>query len=189
MNAGWIGAWSPGIGDPTPGGWITVLFYACAAWACYRATSRMRRLHSTLDRNETLIWSTLLAGMVILGINKQLDLQSALTEIARTSAVAHGWYEKRQQYQEAFVAAMPIVGATVLAAMMVLAWETPWSTRLACAGAAGLVVFVAIRAASFHEVDEALRRQLAGLTLNWILEMGSLAVIIVGATARGQSRS
>lgn len=188
MNEGWIGAWSPGIGDPTPGGWITVLLYICAAWACYRVTRRAGHLHRTLSHHERLVWDALLAGMVLLGINKQLDIQSALTEIARKAAHSHGWYEGRQQYQEAFLAAMPVVGATAFAAMVVLAWGAPRSTWLACAGTAGLIVFVAIRAVSFHAVDEALSRNLAGLSLNWILEMGSLTAIIVGATARGQSQ-
>lgn len=187
MNEGWIGAWSPGIGDPTPGGWMTVLLYVCAAWACWRVTTRTHLLRKTLNPNEKIIWTTLLAGMVLLGINKQLDLQSAFTEIARVAALAQGWYDQRHQYQEAFIAVMPVIGATAFAVMMVLAWQAPKSTWLACAGAAGLIVFVAIRAASFHHFDAALGRHFAGLSLNWILEMGSLVAIIGAARARGQS--
>ena len=36
MNQGLIGNWSPGIGDPSIGGWLTVLLYAAAAWATLR---------------------------------------------------------------------------------------------------------------------------------------------------------
>src|SRR5882672_1117833 len=39
---GWIGDWSPGIGDPTVMGWLTVAAYFAASWLCVRA---FRRAH------------------------------------------------------------------------------------------------------------------------------------------------
>jgi len=32
MSTGWIGNWSPGIGDPTAGVWLTGAIYVWAAW-------------------------------------------------------------------------------------------------------------------------------------------------------------
>ena len=124
----------------------------------------------------------LLLGMVALGINKQLDLQSALTEMARILALEQGWYGDRRRYQEAFIVAVPVVGLTALAAMALLVWKAPAPTLWACTGATGLLVFVAIRATSFHGVDEMLGWHLAGLPLNWVLEMGSL--VVIGWSAR-----
>jgi len=77
----------------------------------------------------------------------------------------------------------------MLAAMLVLARDLPAPTLWACAGAAGLIVFVAIRAVSFHHVDEILDWHLGGLPLNWILEMGSLVVIGWGAFKRARART
>ncbi len=34
---GWVGNWSPGIGDPTFVGWFTVVAYFDAALACWKA--------------------------------------------------------------------------------------------------------------------------------------------------------
>jgi hypothetical protein len=189
MNQGWIGDWSPGIGDPSIGGWLTVALYVLAAWACLQVLNAGRGQRFHLDPNERTLWRLLLVAMVLLGINKQLDLQSALTELARMQAVEQGWYDQRRQIQEAFVASVPVVGLTALAALMVLAWKTPAQTLWSCAGAAGLVVFVAIRAASFHKVDDMLGWQLAGLNLNWIVEMGSLLVISLGARRRIRVRT
>lgn len=186
MNQGWIGSWSPGIGDPTIGGWLTVGLYAAAAWTCHRVLQSERRQQLVMSANERLIWRLLMAAMVALGINKQLDLQSAMTESARIMAHAQGWYSNRGQFQEAFIAAVPIVGLTVLAATMVLVWQAPASTRWACVGAAGLVVFVAIRATSFHHVDEMLGWRLGGLPMNWVLEMGSL--VVIGWSAHTRAR-
>lgn len=189
MNEGWIGNWSPGIGDPTIGGWLTVALYALVAWLCHRVLRLEDRQLLLLGVNERLIWRVLMVGMIALGINKQLDLQSALTEFARVLAHEQGWYEQRRRYQEAFVAAVPVGGLTALVAMLLLVWHAPRPTLLACAGTAGLVVFVAIRAASFHHVDEMLGLHLVGLPLNWILEMGSLTVIAWGALGRARLRA
>ncbi len=182
MNQRWIGTWSPGIGDPTVGGWITVLLYVGTAWACYRVLSRDRQRKIVLSPDERLIWSLLMVVAILLGINKQLDLQSAMTELAKILAKDQGWYTHRRQYQEAFIAAVPIVGLTVLAATAVLVWKAPASTLWACAGATGLLVFIAIRATSFHHVDEMLGWRMGGLPLNWVLEMGSL--VVIGWSAR-----
>jgi hypothetical protein len=184
MNQGLIGSWSPGMGDPSVGGWITVALYAWAAWTCLQVLQHERRQRFFLSSNERVIWRLLLVGMIALGINKQLDLQSAFTELARLHAHEHGWYSNRRQFQQAFVAAVPILGLTALTALCVLAWHAPAQTLWSCMGAAGLAVFVAIRAASFHHVDEMLNWHLAGLRFNWIIEMGSLVVIGLGARKR-----
>lgn len=188
MNHRWLGTWSPGIGDPTLGGWITVLLYAGTAWACHRVLRDDRKRKIVLSSDERLIWGLLMAGAILLGINKQLDLQSAMTELAKILAKEQGWYTNRRQYQEAFIAAVPIVALTALAAAAVLVRKAPASTLWACAGATGLLMFVVIRAVSFHHVDEMLGWRLGGLPLNWVLEMGSLLVIGWSARRRAAVR-
>lgn len=186
MKDGLIGGWSPGIGDPTVGGWLTVVLYAWVAWWSFYVLQRERRHRIVLSVNEKPVWRLMMVGMIALGINKQLDIQSALTEIGRILAQEQGWYGNRRQVQEAFIFTVPIVGLTVLAAITVLVWKMPRATLWACAGAAGLLVFIAIRAASFHRVDEMLGWRLAGLPLNWVLEMGSL--LVIGWSARRRAR-
>jgi len=188
MSDGWIGDWSPGIGDPTVGGWVTVFLYAWAAWMSLRVLQRDRKQRIVLSVNEKTIWRLMMLGMIALGINKQLDLQSGLTELARILAHEQGWYGNRRQYQEAFIVAIAIMGLTAVAAMAVLVWRAPAPTMCACAGAVGLLIFVAIRATSFHGVDDMLGWRLSGLTLNWLLEMGSLLVIGWFALKRSRVR-
>ena len=35
LRTGWIGSWSPGIGDPNVMGWITVVAYLWASYLCF----------------------------------------------------------------------------------------------------------------------------------------------------------
>jgi hypothetical protein len=189
MNDGWIGNWSPGIGDPTIGGWLTVVLYACTAWMSLRVLQRRHQLKASMSNNESMVWRMMVFGLIALGLNKQLDLQSALTELGRMLAFEQGWYGNRRQVQEAFIVALCIAGLTVLAAMTLLVWGSPKATLWACAGASGLLVFVALRALSFHRLDEMLGWRIAGLALNWILEIGSLLVIGWSAFRRTRVRA
>ena len=52
---------------------------------------------------------------------------------------------------------------------------------LPIAGLALLLSFVLIRAASFHHMDQFLRFRLAGLKMNWILELGAISLVAMAA--------
>lgn len=185
---GWIGHWSPGIGDPTPMGWLTVCFYLLAAWLCYRVTVVALRAPASQERAEQWLWYALGGGLLLLGINKQLDLQSAMTEVGRLVATHQGWYESRRAFQAWFIA---LIGALALVAGVMLALMTrkmPASTRITATGCLLLLAFVIIRAASFHHADVLISHAAAGLKVNWILEIGSLLIIGAGAIRRARSR-
>jgi hypothetical protein len=181
LNQGLIGNWSPGIGDPTIGGWLTVCLYVATAVAIWRL---LKHVDFTRKESERWVWRGLLLVLVALGINKQLDLQSALTELGRLTAQRQGWYDHRGQVQEAFIAGTAILGLTLLAALYFLAWGSHGATLAALAGGFALLVFVMVRAASFHHVDRLLNLDLAGLKYNWIIEMGSLAWILACVSRR-----
>ncbi|MFP8833735.1 hypothetical protein ACLIJR_05640 [Hydrogenophaga sp. XSHU_21] len=128
----------------------------------------------------------LVLALLLLGINKQLDLQSAVTELGRIAASEGGWYDRRHQIQEAFIAGLVLMGLTLFAVVLHLVWRAPRATHVALAGAAGLSMFVVIRAASFHHVDALLGQSLGGIRMNWLLEMGGLAVIIAASLKRNR---
>jgi hypothetical protein len=179
-GAGWIGSWSPGIGDPTFAGWLTVALYAVAAWQCYRAT----RPSSVLPRSERMLWLTVALGLLALGINKQLDLQSAFTEIGRIAAHQQGWYERRHEVQRQFTIAVAAAAAASVLLLAGFARRAPLPTMLALVGSILLLAFVVIRAASFHHVDLLLADAVFGLKLNWVLEIGGILIILLGACWR-----
>lgn len=184
MNQGLVGNWSPGIGDPSLGGWFTFLLYVVAGWTTWRLLREWKELHTCTQRYEHWFWRALFIGLTLLGINKQLDLQSALTEIGRILADKQGWYADRRQLQMAFIAGIAMLGLTLFAVTLHLTWGAPASTLWALLGGTGLLVFVIIRAASFHHVDAVLGHRFSGLRINWLLETGALLVIIGSAMQR-----
>ncbi len=181
------GRWHPGIGDPTPVGWITVFAYFGAALLAYRALRLHWAAPPSKERRLLLaFWATVLCAMVLLGVNKQLDLQTWLTEIGRDLAKSEGWYRRRQAVQIAFIGAISLMGiAGLLEATLVL---RSVFRRIAGAllGLGFLVTFVIVRAASFHHIDALLGY--GTIRLNWVLELGGIALIALSASRQGRKR-
>lgn len=178
--------WRPGIGDPTFMGWLTVVAYFGAAFLCIREFMKARKING--PREKTFFWATLSMLLVFLGINKQLDLQTLLTLTARRIAIAQGWYENRRIVQIFFVAVVGIAGVFTILAMRLLVWKHT-DLRLTLIGLVVLLVFVVVRAASFHHIDQLINFRLGWVRMNWVLELGAIALVVWGAlAARKRSR-
>ena len=171
------GQWSPRIGDPSFMGWFTVgSYFTCAVLASILALSK----HSG-DRRAFLFWSMIGLLMILLGINKQLDLQSLFTEIGRQIFRAVGWMGQRRIVQFWFIVAF---GATALAAFLFFARinrDLFRRFKLAFIGLFFLLCFIVIRAAGFHHFDAMLGFKLFGAKLNWLFELTGIYLIFIAA--------
>ena len=178
--------WRPGIGDPTVMGWVTVIAYFAVALFCIL---RLRAGGAQSGkRPENLFWGGLAALLVGLGINKQLDLQTWLTLTVRRIAIDQGWYDQRRSLQFVFII---FVGLIAFAGLVFL-WRLVRRNRemrIPLFGLILLLAFVIVRAASFHHMDTLINLHFRGVRMNWILELGAIAVIGVGAchNTRGNS--
>ena len=108
-------------GDPTPLGWTITLAYALVAWRC-AALAR-----GAGDRGARRFWLMLAIGLACLCVNKQLDLQAAVTAYARETAKAAGWYADRRPVQ---IAALAAAAVLALGALALAGWSM--RGRLAC---------------------------------------------------------
>jgi hypothetical protein len=59
---------------------------------------------------ERRVWLATGMGMAMLGVNKQLDLQTLFTHVARKIAMAEGWYDDRQTRSVLFIAVAGVLG-------------------------------------------------------------------------------
>lgn len=168
--------WHPGIGDPTAIGWITVLAYLSAALLCAAAQRR-----DTAGSRPRHFWLAVAVLLVLLGINKQLDLQSLFTQVLRDRAKAHGWYEQRREFQALFIFAIAAIGAAFFAALPYVMRHQPRARNVTLAGLVFLYCFILVRASSFHHVDWALSQTFFSIRLNWILELGGIIIAAAGA--------
>jgi Mn2+/Fe2+ NRAMP family transporter len=122
--------------------------------------------------------------LLALGINKQLDLQTAFTEVMRVVAREQGWYETRRQYQYVFIGAAVVLATSAGAALITATWRLDRALKLAALGLVFVLAFVTVRAMSFHHVDALLGTRVLRVRVNWMFEIGAIAVVIVGSVLR-----
>ena len=167
--------------DRTTFAWVVVLFYFVAAGAAFWAGGGP-------ESRERYFWVATGILLVLLGLNKELDLQAVLTQQARAVVRHLGLYEERRLMQGAFLLSLTVAG--LIAAFMLAAWLRK-SSRPAKAAAVGIVLllaFVVMRAASFHHIDHWVTIDVAGLRSGWWLELAGIAVIGISAAIRGGRR-
>lgn len=174
--------WEPGIGDPTVFGWVTVLAYGVAMLLCYGCYRK------AVPGPARRFWLLMAFIMLALGVNKQLDLQTWLTQVGRDVALEHGWYARRRLVQVVFIVWLVLVALMVRTKLLQLVQGLDRHARGAAMGLLLLGVFVLVRAASFHHVDVLLGLSLEGLPVNAVLELGGIGMIAWAAFACWRSR-
>lgn len=176
-------SWRPGIGDPSFGGWITVALYVLAGVSCWR-TAGVEKAVGVVVRNEASTWRLISVAFFALGFNKQLDLQSALTEIGRVVALSGGWYDQRRMVQLYFILAMLVIAAAVIPIVLFKVRKLSRQVLLALAGSMFVFGYVVIRAASFHHFDRFIGSRILGLQWNWILEITGIVLVALASEWR-----
>jgi hypothetical protein len=169
-------AWTPGIGDPTVMGWVTVLAYLLAS---ILALGRMIR-ESRDDLCCWRAWKYLALILFVLAINKQLDLQSLFTHLLRQHALNNGWYEYRRPLQILFIIVMSITLPMIFFFNLPRLRDRWKDFAIPMFGLASLMVFVLLRASAFHNMDLFIEKEFYGIKMNWLLELGGIALIVFG---------
>jgi hypothetical protein len=172
--------WTPSIGDPTFIGWLTVLLYFVASISCWRSGGEVER-RGRDQLNEPRAWRFMSMLFLFLGVNKQLDLQSALTEFGRAVARYQDWYAERQSIQIYFIGLVAL--ACLMMAVTLLIWmrRAPMPTWLALLGTIMVLGYVLIRAASFHHIDRFIGETILGLRWNWVIEIGGITLVLASS--------
>lgn len=175
-------SWNLAIGDPTVLGWLTTAAFIVTAVLCGAYALHVERMNPSCPfRRHRVFWWSLMVALLLLGINKQLDVQTWLTAAGRDLAKTQGWYAQRRTVQMWFVAGVATVS---LALMAFTGWAMRhvWQQhRLALLGILLLVSFVVVRAADIHHVNTVLK---LGPLRHWfysILELGGVMCIAISA--------
>ncbi len=167
-------------GDPYPTAWFITIMYFVVAGLCFWAGKKEKERSIGRARKwmAPTFWYVMVGLMIALGFNKQLDLQSDLTEMGRQLAAEEGWYGSRRVVQAIFIF---FFAAGAIAAVVGAAWfmRDLWKRyRMAFAGIIYLCTFVIIRAASFHHIDNFLYHLPIGqFWVNTFFELGGEVII------------
>lgn len=151
--------------------WVVVAAYFAGALAAFVAG------RSTRSGRDRRFWFAMTGLLLVLGLNKQLDLQTFVTTFGRSVARSEGWYQYRREVQAAFVALLTLAAIGFVAVLPRWSRGMPRTVRFAAAGSVLLFAFILIRAASFNHIDEWVTTDVAGLRSGWWLELAGIAVI------------
>lgn len=174
MTCLWQG-WRPEIGDPEVTGWITVAIYLIS----FALALTVWRRHPEMTGRG--FWGVLAVALLFLAVNKQLDLQSALTQIGRCLSQSQGWYDNRRPVQFAVIGAILVmlgIGVVVTIRSLQHAMRP---NALAITGLILLAGFVMVRAVGFHFVDLLIGQRLFGISANFVMENTGLILISLNA--------
>jgi len=174
------GHWRPGVGDPDFVSWVITIAYFIAVGFCFWAWRRERAAKA--PGLAPFFWLAAAVLLVLLGFNKQLDLQSWVIEVGKEMAEDRGVYAHRRKIQLAFILLMAggsLAALAVTAWLLRRVWRRYW---LAFAGFVLLAAFVLMRASTFNHVDEMVAHESWDiLLLRNTMEL--TGVVLVGARA------
>lgn len=169
--------WTPGIGDASFMGWFTVLAYLGCAIYALQVFRQADEIFSVPVARQKLLWLALAVMMLLLGLNKQLDLQSLLTDIARILSKEQGWYSERRAFQKMFILGIVAVGSVAIVALFFVYFRVIKQHMIAIVGLGLLMIFIVVRATSFHHFDYFLKSDFLGLRFNWLLELSGIGLV------------
>ena len=119
--------------------------------------------------------------MALLCVNKQLDLQSLVTDIGRTLSRQQGWYEQRREIQRLFVVVV-LAGSVAFSCWSLWRFQEFWKGhKLLAGGMLFLLTFIAVRAISFHHVDRIISTPVLGVRMNWVFELTGILLVSLAA--------
>jgi hypothetical protein len=201
--------WTPGFFHLGWTQWLILAGYIAAAGLCWRSGAACFRRDSQVwkgwrqaltislkalvgafrgsptPQNQKIAALWFLAGscLTLLALNRALGLDSGLTILVRNIALREGWYAGRRVFQ---LLAVLLLAAGVILALLLGRWfangKIPFlELRIVLVATLLLLGFVAIRACSFHYLDEFLGRTLAGFRLGGLAEFA--AILLVAASA------
>jgi hypothetical protein len=167
------------IGDPSFIGWFTSAGYLLAAIFAVRAYHLHRSAYSAADlqRRIAIWWLGVAVLLIMLGLNKELDLlQKLVREWGRILVVHQGWYDQRRTIQGAFLLVLLLL-CTCGAAAAQRYFHRVWP-RIArsAVGVTLILSYALLRAMQFNVSAAPVPRLLASLA--WVLETGGVLVVL-----------
>ena len=163
------------IGDPTFAGWLIFFVYLAVVYRCYLQYVKVK--FGFLDHN---FWLVIGLFLLLLCINKQLDLQTVFEASMKELAQSHGWYAQRKMMQVTFVALLSISLLTGLVVLRSVLAKACRQHKAVCLGVLLLCVFIVLRAAAFNHLSFLNTRTYWGFNAHSLLELIALCVMFYG---------
>lgn len=160
---------------------ITAGYLFSAALLFYAYFFRRRKHEGMRTDTFNWFWITCATLTLALGINKQLDLQTNLTQWGRQLFRSWELYDARRTYQ--LYGTLAVIVATLVAGALLLALvrRMGGAFKLVLFGLGLCTTYVLLRLVSFTHVDSFLNLDVGWMRLGWILELSGVACTLIGS--------
>ena len=164
-------------------GWVTFVAYFLAAAVCYACSRRLKRDETDAGNGQPrAFWRITALVLLLLGFNKQLDLQTPFITGAKQLAHAEGWYSIRRTVQWLFVGGLGATGLALVAWSMWKLRRARYEYGLAWVGLVFLLAYVVVRASPVEHVNRVLGWNLSRVSgKRHVLELAGLSCVGIGA--------
>lgn len=171
-----------GIGDPNAIGWGITLGYLAAAVLSFM---RARQYAFAAANRHVLFWLLTSLFLFLLGLNKQLDLQTFFLESARQLTIDLGLYEYRRKIVIAFISLLFVWGLASQAWLYSVLHRFDRPEKIALFGLGVLFAFIGARAAYFQHIDLfAHNNALLARRIHWLMEVVGIVCIAIAACSQ-----
>lgn len=174
--------WHLQVGDPSIMGWSITFAYLVTTAICFWRAKRSTEQHK-------FFWFLIGLFLILMGINKQLDLQTLFIQTAKHLSIEYGWYEHRHKVVLGFIAALLLWGAASQAWLYSVMEKLDRYEKLALFGLGILFVFIAARAAAFQHMDIFANSKMLAQRMYWAMEMSGIVCIAAAASFQEFARN
>ncbi len=172
--------WMARAGDAYLSSLINTCLYGAGVVVCALRVKSLRQATGPVALQ--VFWLGVLALLLAFGLNKQLDFQVLLAEIARPIAQTGGWYETRRVAQVWFAIALAAVAGGFIAMMAYLIRRHWRSHALALCGIGILCLYGIVEATPQSLLPVKLYSfERWGFRLSDLFEMTGIALILINA--------
>lgn len=181
MNSSEVKIWKQpeahlGVNDPDLASWLIVALYLITAALALRTAFLIRR---QTDNAFPLFWSLIAVGTLLLGLNKQLDIQTWLLRTGRRMAEAEHLYKYRLVIHITFFLIVVAVAGLLAARWWNKIKSFSRRFQLATAGCGLIATYVLVRAMNINHIDQLFGVDWEDLIALWLLEVGGLTMLLI----------
>ena len=163
-----------GVGDPDLQGWSIAFGYVSAAALCFM---RSRYSGKSVRNGHAIFWMLLAIFLFLMGINKQLDLQTILIGMGKQLSIELGLYEQRRTIVIAFVSLLLAWGLASQAWLYSVLDRMDRFEKTALLGLGVLFAFIAVRAAFFQHIDLLANSWMLTRRIHALMEIAGMSLI------------
>jgi hypothetical protein len=171
------GYWKKDRGDPSVMGWFITFCYFLVFIISFYFVKKTTPFIK--NKNFIWFWYAVTIFIILLGINKQLDLQMLFADYARLYAKMSGMFVNRKPFQHKIISLLATIGISVFFIFIYNFWRAPKTTWIALFGFSILFSFPLIRLVSLHRLESLLYKSFLSVKIVDVIEIIGISIVLI----------